>query len=237
MGAAGRNAWATANVGLVVVAAVHYKEISIYVLISRHYDAILGAGSLSRSTDGWRHDGVMNSSANESWVGNITADEVREVWDGQIRTVPADLVSPDVSSATRQFLTEVGLPTTEVDNIIFAFDSRLSSTVRQEGREYLVVTDDESNVTFAIDVESEQVFRFHPSRSKYTRFFNSNIATLVFFLGLLKKNVLSLDEVDQEILADAVDSVRIPLSARDPAAMEGETNCKDWLDDLETQYE
>jgi len=179
----------------------------------------------------------MNSSANEGWVGNITADEVREVWDGQIRPVPADLVSPDVSPSTRQFLTEVGLPTTEVLGINFALDSPLSSTVRQEGREYLVVTDDESNVTFAINVESEQVFRFHPSRFKYTRFFNSNIATLVFFLGLLKKNVLSLDEVNEETLGDAVDSVRISLSARDPAAMEGETKWKAWLDDLETQYE
>lgn len=179
----------------------------------------------------------MDSSPNEGWVGNITADEVREVWDGQIRPVAADLVSPDVSPVTRQFLTEVGLPTPEVDNISFAFGSRLSSTVRQEGREYLVVTDEESEVAFAVDVKSDQVSDIDLSYPEYTRFFNSNIAALVFFLGLLNKNVLSLEEVNKEILADAVDSVRIPLRARDPAAMEGQTAWKEWLDDLETQYE
>lgn len=179
----------------------------------------------------------MSNSPNESWVGNITADEIREVWDGQIRPVEADLISPGVSPATRQFLTEVGLPATEVLNISFALGSQLSSTVRQEEREYLVLTDEESGIAFAVDVQTDKVFDINLSRPQYTRFFNSNIAALVFFLGLLKKNVLSLEEVDEEILADAVDSVRIPLSARDPAAMEGETPWKALLDDLETQYE
>jgi SUKH-4 immunity protein of toxin-antitoxin system len=179
----------------------------------------------------------MNNSPNGGWVGNITADEVREVWDGQIQPVAVDLVSLDVSPATRHFLTEVGLPTMEVLGISFAHGSRLSSTVRQEGREYLVVTDDESNVAFAVDVKSDQVFDINLSYPKYTRFFNSNIATLVFFLGLLNKNVMSLEEMNEEILADAVDSVRIPLRARDPAAMEGEAAWKEWLADLETQYE
>jgi SUKH-4 immunity protein len=178
----------------------------------------------------------MNSSPNESWVGNITADQVREVWDGQIRSVAADLISPDVSPATRQFLTEVGLPTMDVLNMSFAHDSRLSSTVRREGREYLVVTDDESNVVFAVDVKTDQVVDITRSLPNYPRFINSNVATLVFFIGLLNKNVMSLEVVDREILADAVDSVRIPMRDLDPAAMEGKP-WNDLLDDLETQYE
>ncbi|MDQ3274220.1 MAG: SUKH-4 family immunity protein [Actinomycetota bacterium] len=179
----------------------------------------------------------MNSSPNESWVGNITADEVREVWNGQIRPITAGLISPDVSPATRQFLTEVGLPTTDVLNMSFAHDSRLSSTVRRKGgREYLVVTDDESNVVFAIDVKSDQVVDITRSLPNYPRFINSDVAALVFFIGLLKKNVMGLEEVNEEILTDAVDSVRISMRDLDPAAMEGKP-WNDLLDDLETQYE
>jgi ATP-dependent DNA helicase RecQ len=50
----------------------------------------------------------VKSFWNESRAGNVTADEVREVWDGHIRAVAAELISPDVSPATRQFLAEGG---------------------------------------------------------------------------------------------------------------------------------
>lgn len=160
-------------------------------------------------------------ASGRGWDADFGADEVREVWDGDIQPIAAELLPPDVSPATRRFLTEVGLPTVEEAGIVFARDDRLSSTIHRRGRELLPVTVvGVSGLNFGIDVRSDEVFHFDKSPSDYLGFFNSNIAALVFFHGLLRKDVLSLRDVEQEVVEDAIESVRNVMEARDPAAME-----------------
>jgi hypothetical protein len=178
----------------------------------------------------------MNDPVNEGWTGGITGDDVRAVWDGQIQPIAGDLVASNASPATRQFLTQVGLPIVEVLGVSFATDERLSETEQQHGRELLIVTDAESAMSFAVDVRSEQVFQIDPALPRYIRFFNSDLAALVFFFGALNKEVLSRQELTDEIFEDAMDGVRAQLSARDPAAMEGESAWNALLDDIEAQY-
>lgn len=162
----------------------------------------------------------MNDSSGQSWDVEFGADEVRELWGGDLGPVPAELIAPDVTPATRRFLTEVGLPTVEVYGIEFVHDDRLSTTTRRARRELLVVTAvGESGLNFGIDVPSDQVFHFDRGLADYLGFFNSNIASMVFFLGLLRTRIRSLGDVDEDVLQEAIDEVRAVMRDRDPAAM------------------
>ncbi|WP_175611294.1 SUKH-4 family immunity protein [Mycobacterium sp. SP-6446] len=167
---------------------------------------------------------------NEFWVG-ITAEELHQVWDGQLQPIPQELIPAAVSPEVRRLLTEVGLPTAEVMGINFVFDSRLSSTVSQNGHDYLAVTDTWP-IPFAVDTQSDWVVEFDQHDPEHTRFFNTDLATLILFLGRLWR--VTSRETASEALADLAE-IRLALCSVDPAAMaEGAAWCL-WLDDLESQ--
>ncbi|MBO4210602.1 SUKH-4 family immunity protein [Micromonospora echinofusca] len=173
----------------------------------------------------------MNDSPEHHW-GGLTADEIREVWDGRLRPVPAELITPAVTPHTRRFLTEVGLPDVAVLGVDFLFEGPLTAVTEQGSREYLVVTQQRSNASFAVDLQNDQVVEYHPTAPEGTRFMNSDLAALLFFLGQVRK-ALTLEEIPA--LEEALEDVRTSVAVHDPAAMEDEAAWKLWLDDLESQ--
>jgi hypothetical protein len=56
-------------------------------------------------------------------------------------------------------------------------------------------------------------------------------------VAVLQKNVLSLQEVNEQLLLDAVNSVRIPLAERDPEALSDDAPWQWTLSDLETEWQ
>ena len=167
----------------------------------------------------------------ESW-GGLTADEIIEVWDGQVRPIPSEAIATAVSSETRRLLTEVGLPTVRLLGSSFVFDDRLSNTKSQDGHDYLVLTDEPYLRSFALDTRTDEVVEFDQRDAAHTRFVNTDLATLIFFLGRLWRAVNS--DTNAEALA-ALDEIRSALSTFDPAAMEEGAPWWLRLDDLESQ--
>jgi SUKH-4 immunity protein len=105
-----------------------------------------------------------------------------------------------------------------------------------------VLTEEDANVWYGVDVDSGEVFDttalapqyirfFKPDR---IRFFNSDIAALVFFLGRLER-LFNLEVADEHTVPPAVQSLRASLRVRDPAAMTGKTPWSILLDELESQ--
>ncbi|MEV6323880.1 SUKH-4 family immunity protein [Nocardia sp. NPDC051787] len=169
---------------------------------------------------------------------DLSAEEIRRVWDGRVQPVSAELLPVGVPSATREFLTTIGLPTLPVLDYTFFRDDRLSAPMRRGGREYLVFAENTSNSVFGVELESEAVYRMHRAYPGDQReFYNSNLALFVYFHGLLNHNVLSLEEVDEQLLLDAVNSVRVPLTERDPAALSDDAPWRWTLSDLETEWQ
>jgi hypothetical protein len=175
---------------------------------------------------------------NHSEFGGFDPAEIRDVWNQKMQPIADQVISPKVSVATRRFLSEVGLPIDHsMPDVEFVYDDRLSGTVRSNGSEFLVITDTDSPVVLAVEVVSDQVYELDLSDPANNRFFNSSLPALVFFLGLLNKNVLGLADWTEETLPPAVEGVWDELVARDPRAMDGTTPWKAWLDDLGSQYE
>jgi len=170
-------------------------------------------------------------------VTDLSAGEIRRVWDGQVQPVSPELIPAPVPAATRDFLTTIGLPTIPVLDITFIRDDRLAAPIRRGDREYLVFAENTSDSVFVVDLESERVYRTDRTHDKHTDFYNSSLALFVYFHGLLQKNVLSLAEVDEQLLLDAVNSVRIPLAERDPEALSDDAPWRWTLSDLETEWQ
>jgi hypothetical protein len=180
----------------------------------------------------------MDVDSTEDWTRGISQDEIRAVWTGQLQPVPAGVVAQQAPQAVREFLTRVGLPDgDDLDGITFAHDARLSQVVRCRGRDYLLLTRPDSTATFGVNVATGQVFAINEDPPDEICFFNSDIAALVYFLGLLKVQVLDLEEATEETLPPAVSRVWEELRARDPDAAREERSWKAWLDDLESQAE
>ncbi|MBO0811086.1 MAG: SUKH-4 family immunity protein [Microlunatus sp.] len=179
----------------------------------------------------------MNTSTNSSWLRDFDPDEVRAVWNGRLERV-GDQVSPKVSPATRRFLADVGLPTSlALPYIIFVYDHRLSTTAQFEARDLLIITDARSPIGLGIDVGSDRVYELNTDRSAPERLFNSNIAALVYFVGRLDRDVLSLEEQPEAVLVPAVERIWDELVQRDPEAMDPDSAWRAWLDDLGSQHE
>jgi hypothetical protein len=171
-------------------------------------------------------------------VADLSAEEIRRVWDGQVWPVSPELVPAHVPAGTREFLTTIGLPTVQVLDITFIRDQRLATPIRRAGRECLVFAENTSDSVFVVDLESERVYRTDRTRDgKYMDFYNSSLSRFVYFHGLLQKNVLSLEEVDEQLLLDAVNSVRVPLAERDPQALSNDAPWQWTLSDLETEWQ
>ncbi|WP_410628214.1 SUKH-4 family immunity protein [Amycolatopsis sp. cmx-8-4] len=175
----------------------------------------------------------MTDRGNDTW-GGITADELREAWDSRLRPIPDDLIAAAVSPVTRSLLTEVGLPTVEVLGVSFVSGSGLSNVERHAGNEYLVVTDAMPYMAYAIDVDTDEVVEFDRRDPAGTRFVNSDLATLILYLGQVWR-AASLTEAAAAKAAFA--EIRESLSLLDPVAVEEGAPWWLLLDELESNAE
>ncbi|GAB2712715.1 SUKH-4 family immunity protein [Nocardia thraciensis] len=166
----------------------------------------------------------------------LSAEEIRDVWGGNVQPVSGELIPAGVPSTTTQLLTTVGLPTVPLLGFTFFRDHRMAVT-QHDGRAYLVFGIDSAGSALAVDLESEHVCRVDPEPGGEVAFYNSTLALFVYFHGLLQRNVLSLTEVDEQLLADAVDSVWRPLEEQDPPAVADRAPWHWVLADLETQWQ
>ena len=179
----------------------------------------------------------MSTSTHSKWSPDFAPDEVRAVWNGRLSSVSGPLPHA-MSAATRAFLTDVGLPDDRaLPDMIFNHGSSPAAIVRSAGCDRLLITAARSPIGLAIDLASDRVYEFNGRESRPDRLFNSNIAALVYFVGLLNRDVLSLADHSEEVLVPAVARVWGELLRRDNAAMEGRSPWKAWLDDLGSQYE
>ncbi|MFI7080063.1 SUKH-4 family immunity protein [Micromonospora sp. NPDC049903] len=173
----------------------------------------------------------------------ITDAEVRQAWEGRLAPVVPALVPAAIPPGTRRFLTEVGLPTVEVLNVYFPEGGHLPDPVRQGQLQFLVVTADHSHICLAVELSSERAFEFAAAAAHHTRVINSDIAALLYFLGVLRTTMSRLDDLDEqglldaEILAEGMAGIRASLLARDPTAGYGQTPWTLLLNDLESQFE
>jgi hypothetical protein len=180
---------------------------------------VIAQSDLSGSTDGWRRDVVMNNSPNGGWVGNITAEEVREAWDGQLRPVAADLISPDIAPSTRQFLTEVGLPTWGYSELItFLPDERLLRSVTVASVEYHMLAE-EAGRPVAVKAHTDEVWALDPTGRSRQRFVNTHPAFLVLFLGILLPLIDQLRNREPAEVNARLDEVAARFAAHDAAAL------------------
>jgi hypothetical protein len=167
---------------------------------------------------------AVGNPANDGWIGNAAADEVRHVWGDGIQPISTNLVSPRLSPQTREFLTTVGLP---IDSVFglgcrFFHDERLSVPVSRMSDEHFPVCQVDE-FPFAISPESDHVCEVVFDD---IRFVNSNIGLFVFFLGRFEKELSrlhGLPKMEQEIFETevdgAMDAIRGQLEERDPTAL------------------
>jgi len=160
----------------------------------------------------------MNSSPNGGWVGNITADEVCEVWDGQLQPVAADLISTDVSPSTRQFLTKVGLPTRYSELITFHHDERLLRPVTMASVKYHTLADAASRPV-ALKAHTDEVWALDPTGRGGDRFVNTHPSFLVLFLGILLPLIDQLHDQEPYDFDARLDEVAARFAAHDAAAL------------------
>ncbi|WP_433204822.1 SUKH-4 family immunity protein [Nocardia sp. CA-107356] len=170
-------------------------------------------------------------------VKDVSVEEIRRIWDGRLEPVSSDLSPANLPSATRDFLTSVGLPTTEVLDITFIHGERLATPLQRGDRNYLVFAENINDAIFVVDLDSEYVYRTDKGRDAYTDFYNSNLKFFVYFHGLLQNNVLSLEEVTQQLVANAVNVVWNLLEEMDPRALEHDTPWNWTLSDLSVAVE
>lgn len=179
----------------------------------------------------------MSTSTNSAWLQDFDPDEVRAVWNGLLRKVSGTL-PPAMSAPSRSFLADVGLPDDPgLPDMIFRHHAGPEAIVQSGGRDRMIITETTSPIGLAIDLASDGVYEFNGRDSWPDRLFNSNIAALVYFVGVLNREVLTLSDYSEEVIVPAVARVWGELLRRDGAAMEGHSPWKAWLDDLGSQYE
>lgn len=179
----------------------------------------------------------MTVNGGQSWFSDSLAGEARLVWEDLLEPVPSHLVSTHLSTPTRRFLTDVGLPTVPIRDITPLHDSRLLVTTHQEGREYVALAEgSEPSYCFAVELATDRVF-YLDEIPRYSRLVNSNVGLFVLFLGKYHRHVLGLATVNQESLEAAVADVWQQLRIWDPEA----TDDRGWwdltLEQIATEYE
>lgn len=146
--------------------------------------------------------------------------QVRELWEGRLRTIPADRLDPRLPATTRDFLTAVGLPTIETLGISFHHDDRLSAPLSYAGRDYLVVAESSNgaSVPYLLDSESGRLYEQGFPQPGPGRFVNSDVAHFVLFLGIYRTR-LDRDELTWQEAEEISVKLWLRFQASDPPAV------------------
>lgn len=167
----------------------------------------------------------------------IADEEIAAVWPGLLATLPADVLPDDLGDEDRRLVTEVGLPTVHVTGFEFSHEpSEWRRHRGEDGRPYLTVSRPDSNMRFAIDLTTGRLVTVDIDLE--THVFNRDWRTGVYFLGLLRRDVIMLEDTSEESLTQAVDALMAELRARDPIAVaDARTQWSMMLEEIAGEYE
>jgi hypothetical protein len=180
----------------------------------------------------------MTEPAEHTWDDIIT--EARRVWGDQLEPVRPELVHPEVSARTREFLTTVGLPTVGILDIIPLHDERLLDLVSRGDRRYVTVATNENLGTYCygVDVETGVVMYLQDRMPQFDCLANSNIAAFVLMLGLYKHHYVDVESFTKQAVEAAVDALFDQLGEWDPDALnDDDSRWNILLDEHATQYD
>ncbi|MFI2663449.1 SUKH-4 family immunity protein [Micromonospora carbonacea] len=159
--------------------------------------------------------------------------EVIEAWRGDLTPISPDLVSPEVPAETAEFLTTVGLPTAEDEDVVFVHDERLSAPIEHLGRRYVLVAVDVIGFRFGLDLETGVVDILYGPRSQERRFANSSLELFVLARGLFTYDFAEFVAPDpDERLEEGVERLEKSIEERDPPAVASDTYWRLLLDGL-----
>jgi len=145
-----------------------------------------------------------------------TAVEIRQIWGGELRPIPPEVIDSRVPVAVREFLTTVGLPTKKAQGI------RCTDVPVRAG-DYLVVADTRDKDLWVVDLTGGQVDLISHFADEPVRFVNSSLPLFVFSLGTWLRDVWEFltanPTEDPEPRIEATDRFLAVLAERDPAAV------------------
>jgi hypothetical protein len=147
-------------------------------------------------------------------------DTIRQWWHGSLVPIPADLVGPHASAATRKFLTEAGLPTDNVFELNFYHDERLLTPIVRGSVTYFTFGDDTGTVPFVIEVGQDAVQTLQPDSPTPFAFVNSTLADFIYCYGLFSDRLPQMVETSVGEREPLVDEVRDLVGARDSEALD-----------------
>jgi hypothetical protein len=148
------------------------------------------------------------------------AAKIREIWGGELRSIPLDVINPQVPVVAREFLTAVGLPTRTAQGISF-------TDVSVQTEDYLTVAANRDKDLFGVNLTGGRVDLVSHIPDEPVRFVNSSLPLFVFSLGLYLRDVWEFltanPTEDPEPRIEATDRFLAVLAERDPAAVAEES--------------
>ncbi|BBH68374.1 hypothetical protein ACTI_50590 [Actinoplanes sp. OR16] len=163
----------------------------------------------------------MTDETDSGWSDEVVA-HVRRLWGDQLRPIDPRRIHPDLSAATRRYLTDVGLPDFEPS---WGFECTLDRTdqiLARDGRDYVVVGGIwGTTLLYGIDIRTDQVFCVNPrDLGEEPELMNTTVALWVLSAGVIERQIMSqTGDMEPESAEALVEGVRQVLTAMDPAAM------------------
>ncbi|MFJ4188117.1 SUKH-4 family immunity protein [Kitasatospora sp. NPDC089509] len=146
--------------------------------------------------------------------------EINALWDDQLKAIPAEWIPRDAAPNVAEFLTVVGLPTTEVKGIAFVHDKRMSHLIEHLDRGYLLLATT-GGLPFVADPIDGQVGTFVGGRSPRLLFVGSSLPQFLVALGIWRRDLWAPPAATRtaEYLLSACAQFERVLADRDPAAV------------------
>jgi len=168
----------------------------------------------------------MTNKTDPGWSDEVVA-HVRRVWGDQLRPIDPARIHPDLSAATRQYLTDVGLPDFKPNWGFECVLDRTDQVLTRDGRDYVVVGGIRgTTLLYGVDVRTDQVFCVNPQDLvDEPELMNTTVALWVLSAGAVDREIISQIGVVEPESAEAealVEGVRQFLTAMDPVAMRHE---------------
>lgn len=151
--------------------------------------------------------------------------EINALWADLLEAIPAGRIPRGVAPDVVGFLTAVGLPTAEVQDIAFVHDKRTSHLIEHLDRRHLLLATTDGMPSFVADPADGRVRAFAGGRSPRLLFVNSSLPQFLVALGVWRRDIWAPEGMTGEDLLAACKRFEMFLADRDPAAAEA---CAYW---------
>lgn len=148
--------------------------------------------------------------------------EINALWGDRLKTIPTRWIPRGVTREVAEFLTAVGLPTVEVQDIVFVHDERMSHLIEHLDRSYLLLATAGGLPFVVADPDDGRVGAFVGGRSPRMLFVGSNLPQFLVALGFWRRDVWAsaVAGMAAEDLLAACKRFEMVLADRDLAATE-----------------